>query len=101
MSAQVNKILSKMKPVCNVVKSNSHILTTILFCILALAFFPIELLVRTNIKNDVMMRIKSFLLLNPIGRIFIFLLFVCLYANKDIMNMILLIYFIVALNSRY
>ena len=42
MSAQVNKILSKMKPVCNVVKSNSHILTTILFCILALAFFPIE-----------------------------------------------------------
>ena len=66
MSAQVNKILSKMKPVCNVVKSNSHILTTILFCILALAFFPIELLVRTNINilpigfNKIFIIIKSY-----------------------------------------
>jgi len=98
MSAQVNKVLSKMKPVCNVVKSNSHILTTVLFCIIVLTMMPFDLVGLSNIQGNIMRKIKSLLLLNPIGRILMFILFVCLYVNKDIMNMILFIYLIVGLN---
>jgi hypothetical protein len=101
MSAQVNKLLSPMKPVCNVVKTYSHILTTILFCVIVFTMIPFDLVVRSNIKNDTMRKLKSLLLMNPIGRIFMFLLFVCLYVNKDIMNMILYLYLIIALNATY
>ena len=101
MSAQVNKVLASLKPVCNIVKSNSNVLSIVMFCILAIAFFPIELLVRSNFKNNMMGKLKNILLLNPISRIFIFLLFICLYMNGDLKNMILLLYLITALNPTY
>jgi len=98
MSAQVNKVLASLKPVCNIVKSNSHILTTILFSIIVLSMIPFDLIGLSNIQENIMRKMKSLLLMNPIGRIFMFLIFVCLYINKDVMNMVLYIYLIVGLN---
>ena len=99
MSAQVKKLLSPLKPVCNVVKSNSHILTTILFSMIVITMIPFDLVSRSNIRNDIVGAIKKILVLHPIGRIFMFLLFVCLYVNGDLENMVLLLYLTMALNS--
>ena len=91
MSAQIKKVLSPLKPVCNIVKSNSVLLTTLLFLIIAFSMLPLHLVWKSNVQKDVMGRINT-VLTSSLGQLFIFLLFICLYMNGDVENMILLLY---------
>lgn len=91
MSAQVKKVLAPLKPVCAVVKSNSALLTTLLFCVIAFSMLPLNLLMKSNIQKRVMDQVNM-VLTSSIGRILVFLLFVCLYLNSDVENMLLLLY---------
>ena len=91
MSAQVKKVLTPLQPVAKVVKSNSGLLTTLLFCVIAFSMLPLNLLMKSNVQKQVMGRINN-ILTTPIGRVFLFLLFVCLYMNADVENMVLLLY---------
>ena len=91
MSAQVKKVLSPLKPVCNIVKSNSGVLTTLLFLIIAFSMLPLNLVLKSNIQKDVMGRVNE-VLTSSFGQLFIFLLFICLYVNGDVENMVLLLY---------
>jgi succinate dehydrogenase/fumarate reductase cytochrome b subunit len=91
MSAQVKKVLSPLKPVCNIVKSNSGILTALLFLIIAFSMLPLHLVLKSNIQKEVMDKVNS-VLTSSFGQLFIFLLFICLYMNGDVENMVLLLY---------
>ena len=91
MSALVKKVLSPLKPVCNIVKSNSGILTTLLFLIIAFSMLPLHLVWKSNVQKDVMGRINT-VLTSSFGQLFVFLLFICLYMNGDVENMVLLLY---------
>ncbi len=91
MSAQVKKVLAPLKPVCSVVKKNSALLTTLLFCVIAFSMLPLNLVMKSNVQKRVMNKLNM-VLTSSVGQVFLFLLFVCLYVNADVENMVLLLY---------
>lgn len=99
MSAQVKKVLAPLKPVCAVVKSQSALLTAVLFCIIAFSMLPLRLVFNTNIQEEVMHKVNEGLT-SSLGQIFLFLLFVCLYMNGDVENMVLLLYVLWLTNNQ-
>ena len=80
MSAQIKKVLSPLQPVAKLVKSNSTLLTTILFCVIAFSMLPLQLLMKSNVQKQVMTRVHD-VITTSIGQLLIFMLFVCLYMN--------------------
>ena len=99
MSAQIKKVLSPLQPVAKLVKSNSTLLTTILFCVIAFSMLPLQLLMKSNVQKQVMTRVHD-TLTTSVGQVFLFLLFVCLYMNADVENMVLLLYVLWLTNNQ-
>jgi L-asparagine transporter-like permease len=99
MSAQIKKILSPLQPVAKVVKSNSALITTLLFCVIAFSMLPLNLVMRSNVQKQVMTRVHD-TLTTSVGQVFLFLLFVCLYMNADVENMVLLLYVLWLTNNQ-
>ena len=99
MSGQIKKILSPLQPVAKVVKSNSALITTLLFCVIAFSMLPINLVMRSNVQKQVMTRVHDTLTTSA-GQVFLFLLFVCLYMNADVENMVLLLYVLWLTNNQ-
>lgn len=99
MSAEVKKVLAPLKPVCAVVKSQSALLTAVLFCIIAFSMLPLRLVFNTSIQEEVMHKVNEGLT-SSLGQIFLFLLFVCLYMNGDVENMVLLLYVLWLTNNQ-
>ena len=99
MSSQVKKVLSPLKPLCDVVKSSSGLLTAVLFVVIAFSMLPLHLVWKSNIQKDVMGRVNS-ALTSSLGQLFVFLLFICLYMNGDVENMVLLLYVLWLTNNQ-
>jgi len=99
MSAQVKKVLAPLKPVCDAVKGQSALLTAVLFCIIAFSMLPLRLVFNTNVQEEVMNKVNEGLT-SWLGQIFLFLLFVCLYMNGDVENMVLLLYVLWLTNNQ-
>ena len=99
MSAQIKKVLVPLKPVCSIVKSNSVLLTTLLFVIIAFSMLPLKLVMSSNIQKRVMDEVNM-VLTSSVGQVFLFLLFVCLYMNADVENMVLLLYVLWLTNNQ-
>mgnify|MGYP001274581904 CR=1 FL=1 len=99
MSAQVKKVLAPLKPVCSVVKKNSALLTTLLFCVIAFSMLPLNLVMKSNVQKRVMNKLNM-VLTSSVGQVFLFLLFVCLYVNADVENMVLLLYVLWLTNNQ-
>ena len=99
MSGQVKKVLAPLKPVCAVVKKNSALLTTLLFCVIAFSMLPLNLVMRSNIQKQVMDKVNG-ALTSSIGQVVLFLFFVCLYMNADVENMVLLLYVLWLTNNQ-
>jgi len=99
MSAQIKKVLSPLQPVAKLVKSNSTLLTTILFCVIAFSMLPLQLLMKSNVQKQVMTRVHD-VITTSIGQLLIFMLFVCLYMNADVENMVLLLYVLWLTNNQ-
>ena len=74
MSAQVKKLLSPLKSVCAVVKSNSALLTTLLFCVIAFSMLPLNLVMKSNVQKQVMTRVNS-VLTTSVGQVLLFLFY--------------------------
>ena len=99
MSAQVKKVLSPLKPVCNIVKSNSGILTALLFLMIAFTMIPLNLVWKTDIQKEIRTKVTD-VFTSSFGQLFIFLLFICLYMNGDVENMVLLLYVLWLTNNQ-
>ena len=91
MSGQVKRLLSPLKPVCDVVKSYSGLLTTVLFCVIVFSMLPLHLVWKSNVQKNVIDKVNSFLT-SSFGQLLVLLLFICLYVNNDVKNMVLLLY---------
>ena len=99
MSGKIKSILSPLKPVCNIVKSNSGLLTTLLFLVIAFSMLPLNLVTQNNVQKRVMDKVNS-ALTSTVGQVGLFLLFVCLYMNGDVENMVLLLYVLWLTNNQ-
>ncbi len=99
MSAQIKKVLAPLNPVAKVVKSNSTLITTLLFCVIAFSMLPLNLVTRSNVQKQVMNKIHT-VLTTSVGQVLLFLFFVCLYMNADVENMVLLLYVLWLTNNQ-
>jgi|TARA_Y100000389_G_C17382368_1_gene475078 hypothetical protein len=99
MSGQVKKVLAPLKPVCSIVKKNSALLTTLLFCVIAFSMLPLNLVTKSNVQKQVMDKVND-ALTSSVGQIVLFLFFVCLYMNADVENMVLLLYVLWLTNNQ-
>ena len=91
MSSAVKTVLSPLKPLCNIVKQNSSLLTTLLFSVIVFSMLPLHLVYDSTIQQDVMDKVHGFLV-TSFGQLLVFVLFICLYMNADVENMVLLLY---------
>ena len=98
MSAQVKRVLSPLKPLCNVVKKNNNLLTTLLFLVIALHMLPLDLLMSSSIRDKALSTVNKGVK-SAVGRVFVFLIFICLYVNADVENMVLLLYVLFLLRN--
>ena len=99
MSAQIKKVLTPLQPVAKIVKYNTTLITTLLFCVIAFSMLPLNLVMRSNVQKQVMTRVHD-TLTTSVGQVFLFLLFVCLYMNADVENMVLLLYVLWLTNNQ-
>ena len=99
MSAQIKKVLAPLQPVAKIVKYNTTLITTLLFCVIAFSMLPLHLLIKSPVQKQVMTRVHD-LITTSIGQLLIFLLFVCLYMNADVENMVLLLYVLWLTNNQ-
>ena len=60
---------------------------------------PLRLVFNTSIQEEVMNKVNEGLT-SSLGQIFLFLLFVCLYMNGDVENMVLLLYVLWLTNNQ-
>ena len=91
MSSAIKTALSPLRPVCSVVKLNQGLLTTLLFSVIVFSMLPLNLVYKSNIQKTVMDQVNS-ALTSSVGQLAVFLLFICLYMNGDVENMVLLLY---------
>jgi len=99
MSSAVKTVLSPLRPICSVVKSNSGLLTTLLFSVIVFSMLPLHLVYKSNVQKEVMDQVNS-VLTSSFGQLAVFLLFVCLYMNADVENMVLLLYVLWLTNNQ-
>jgi hypothetical protein len=60
---------------------------------------PLHIVLKSDVQKQVMDRVHG-AITTSIGQLFIFLLFVCLYMNADVENMVLLLYVLWLTNNQ-
>ena len=84
---QVKKVLS---PVCGVVGKNKQMLSLGLVLFVVVMMLPLDQLLRTNMKANLVSNLKGNMgMLTSVASA---LLFLCLYFNNDVLNLVLLLY---------
>ena len=84
---QVKKLLS---PVCGVVSKNKQMLSLVFVSLVVVVMLPIDRLLGTNLKANLVSVIRG--QVGMLLSILVALLFLCLYLNNDVLNLVLLVY---------
>ena len=84
---QVKKVLS---PVCGLVGTNKQMLSLVLVGVVLVSMLPVDKLLGTNLKANLVSNFKGQMAM--VVSVVVALLFLCLYLNNDVMNLVLLLY---------
>ena len=84
---QVKKVLS---PVCGLVGKNKQMLSLVLVGVVLVSMLPVDKLLGTNLKANLVSNLKGQMAM--VVSVVVALLFLCLYLNNDVMNLVLLLY---------
>ena len=84
---QVKKVLT---PVCALVGKNKQMLSLVLVVAVLVSMLPVDKLLGTNLKANVVANFKGQIAM--VVSVAVALLFLCLYLNNDVMNLVLLLY---------
>ena len=84
---QVKKLLS---PVCGVVSKNKQMLSLVFVVVIFIVMLPFDKLFGTNLKANLVSNIRG--QAGMLVSILVALLFLCLYLNNDVLNLVLLLY---------
>ena len=86
----MNQVKNFVDPVCKIVQSNKTMLTNVLVVLVVFLMTPVDKILRSNVKGNLVNNIKNNL--GMVSSIVSALLFLCLYFNNDILNLVLLLY---------
>ena len=84
---QVKKLLS---PVCGLVSKNKQVLSLVFVSLVVVVMLPFDKLFGTNLKANLISNIRG--QAGMLVSVLVALLFLCLYLNNDVLNLVLLLY---------
>lgn len=84
---QVKKLLS---PVCGLVSKNKQVLSLVFVSLVVAVMLPFDKLFGTNLKANLVSNIRG--QAGMLVSVLVALLFLCLYLNNDVLNLVLLLY---------
>ena len=86
----MNQVKNLVEPVCKLVQSNKSKLSNVLVVLVVVLMLPVDRLLRSNIKGNLVSNLKNNMGL--VTSVLSALLFICLYFNNDVLNLVLLLY---------
>ena len=86
----MNQVKNLVEPVCKLVQSNKSMLSNVLVVLVVVLMLPVDRLLRSNIKGNLVSNLKNNMGL--VTSVLSALLFICLYFNNDVLNLVLLLY---------
>ena len=90
----MNQVMSQVKnllnPVCSAVNNNKKMLSIVLVLVVVVTYLPFDEVFKTNIQSKVLSNLK--VNMGTVVRLVLTVLFLCLFLNNDVLNLVLLLW---------
>jgi len=90
MNQVMSQVKGVMNPVCSVVQSNKKVLSLVLVAVVVATYLPVDEVLKTNVQSRLLSNLR--VNMGTVVRVVMTVLFLCLYLNNDVMNLVLLLW---------
>ena len=90
MNQVMSQVKGVMSPVCSMVQTNKKLLSMVLVLVVVATYLPVDEVLKTNVQSKVLSTLK--IKMGTVVRVVLTLLFLCLFLNNDVMNLVLLLW---------
>ena len=90
MNQVMSQVKGVMSPVCSMVQTNKKLLSMVLVLVVVATYLPVDEVLKTNVQSKVLSTLK--IKMGTVVRVVFTVLFLCLFLNNDVMNLVLLLW---------
>ena len=90
MNQVMSQVKSVMNPVCSMVQSNKKLLSMVLVVVVVATYLPVDEVLKTNVQSRLLSNLR--VNMGTVVRVVMTVLFLCLFLNNDVMNLVLLLW---------
>ena len=90
MNQVMSQVKSVMNPVCSMIQSNKKVLSLVLVTVVVATYLPVDEVLKTNVQSRLLSNLR--VNMGTVVRVVMTVLFLCLYLNNDVMNLVLLLW---------
>ena len=95
MNQVMSQVKSVMNPVCAMVQQNKKLLSVVLVVVVVATYLPVDEVLKTNVQSRLLSNLR--VNMGTVVRVVMTVLFLCLFLNNDVMNLVLLLWLCKAL----
>ena len=90
MNQVMSQVKSVMNPVCAMVQQNKKLLSVVLVVVVVATYLPVDEVLKTNVQSRLLSNLR--VNMGTVVRVVMTVLFLCLFLNNDVMNLVLLLW---------
>ena len=90
MNQVMSQVKGVMNPVCSMVQSNKKVLSLVLVAVVVATYLPVDEILKTNVQSRLLSNLR--INMGTVVRVVMTVLFLCLFLNNDVMNLVLLLW---------
>jgi len=90
MNQVMSQVKSVLNPVCGMVQSNKKVLSLVLVAVVVATYLPVDEVLKTNVQSKLLSNLR--VNMGTVVRVVLTVLFLCLYLNNDVLNLVLLLW---------
>ena len=90
MNQVMSQVKSVMNPVCAMIQSNKKVLSLVLVAVVVATYLPVDEVLKTNVQSKLLSNLR--VNMGTVVRVVLTVLFLCLYLNNDVLNLVLLLW---------
>ena len=90
MNQVMSQVKGVMSPVCSMVQTNKKLLSMVLVLVVVATYLPVDEVLKTNVQSKVLSTLK--IKMGTVVRVVLTVLFLCLFLNNDVLNLVLLLW---------
>ena len=87
MNKVITPLKNLMKPLCDMLQSNKTMIGLVLVLFVVVMMLPIDLVLKTNMKGNLVTNLKG--ILGVFLHLILVILVLCFYFNNDVVNLVL------------